>query len=235
MRVEFGAQDCRGCGVVFTKYRARTERAPARISTPVSTPWQPAAARGVDWWLQLALLIALAGWTVTFATTSLSPALMDTLWHLPDLVFHEAGHVLFLPFGQLMTALGGSLLQCGLPLGLAGAFLRQGNHFGAVVCVWWAGQNLVDVAPYIADARTLQLTLIGGRTGGEVEGHDWEYILTQLGWLHLDQTLGRWVYRAGLVAMMAALATGLLMMLEQPRPASRQVINGQNSQFKTRR
>jgi len=171
----------------------------------------------VVWWLQIALLVALAGWTVSFATTPLGPALMDTVWHLPDLVFHEAGHVLFMPFGQLMTALGGSLFQCALPLAVAGAFLRQGNHFGAVVSVWWAGQNLVDVAPYIADARALQLVLLGGRTGGEVEGHDWEYILTHLGWLHLDRTIGIWAYRAGVLTMMTSLAAGLLLALKRSR------------------
>jgi len=118
-----------------------------------------------------------------------------------------------------MTALGGSLFQCALPLALAGVFLHQGNRFGAVVCVWWAGQNLVDVAPYIADARTLQLVLLGGRTGGEVEGHDWEYILTQLGWLHLDRSIGASTYRVGLAIMMASLAAGLLIAVRQTRRA----------------
>ena len=42
---------------------------------------------------------------------------------------------------------------------------------------WWAGENMMDVAIYINDARALQLTLIGGQTGAEVEGHDWEHIL----------------------------------------------------------
>jgi hypothetical protein len=43
---------------------------------------------------------------------------------------------------------------------------------------WWTGQNLLDVAIYINEARALQLTLIGGHTAAEVEGHDWERILT---------------------------------------------------------
>ena len=49
---------------------------------------------------------------------------------------------------------------------LAAAFLKQGDRFGAAVCAWWAGQNLLDVAPYIADARALQLVLLGDEAFG---------------------------------------------------------------------
>jgi hypothetical protein len=61
------------------------------------------------------------------------------------------------------------------------------------------------MAPYIADARTLQLVLLGGRTGAEVEGHDWEYLLTQMNLLHMDRTIGLAIHRAGLVMMAGAL------------------------------
>jgi hypothetical protein len=121
-------------------------------------------------------------------------------------------------FGRFVSVLGGSLFQFALPLGLAAAFLRQGDRFGAAVCAWWAGQNLLDVAPYIADARALQLVLLGGSTGAEVEGHDWEYLLTQLGWLHLDRTLGLAAHRIGLGMMMAALVWGAASV-RRPRPA----------------
>ena len=137
----------------------------------------------------------------------------SAILHLPNLVFHEAGHVLFSVFGRFMTVLGGSLLQFLVPLVLAVAFLRQKTPFGAIVCAWWAGENLVDVAPYIADARALELVLLGGRTGAEVEGHDWEYLLTQLGWLHLDRTIGLAVHRAGLLMMFGALAGGAIYLV----------------------
>jgi hypothetical protein len=131
-----------------------------------------------------------------------------SILHLPNLVFHEAGHVLFAPFGQFMRVLGGSLFQFALPLGLAVAFLKQQNPFGAVVCAWWAGENLIDVAPYIADARALQLVLLGGKTGAEVQGHDWEYILATLGWMRFDRTLGLWTHRVGLLMMLGSVVWG---------------------------
>ena len=99
-----------------------------------------------------------------------------------------------------------------MPLALAGAFLRQHDPFGAAVCTWWAGQNLLDLAPYIADARALQLVLLGGRTGAEVEGHDWEYLLTELGWLRFDRTIGLGSHRLGLMIMVAALIWGSICL-----------------------
>ena len=96
-----------------------------------------------------------------------------------------------------MTVLGGSLLQVLIPIIAAVSFVRQEQPFGAAICAWWAGQNFIDLAPYIADARALAMVLLGGRTGAEVEGHDWEYILTQLGVTHLDRQIGMTAYGLG--------------------------------------
>jgi hypothetical protein len=155
-----------------------------------------------------ALLAGLVIWTWQFAAAPMGAAAADSFLHLPNLVFHEAGHMILGIFGRFIGVLGGSLFQIALPLALAGVFLKQGDRFAAAVCTWWGGQNLLDVAPYIADARRLQLVLLGGKTGAEVEGHDWEYLLTQLNWLHLDQALGIGAHRLGLVVMIAALALG---------------------------
>jgi hypothetical protein len=161
-------------------------------------------------------VVVLALLTWRFARAPLDGSALDSFLHLPNLVFHEAGHVLFSPFGQFMTVLGGSALQILVPVVCAATFAyQQQNWFGAAVCTWWAGQNLVDLAPYIADARRLRLVLLGGRTGAEVEGHDWEYLLTALGWLHLDQTLGRAVKLAGTLVMIAALAWALTVVLKR--------------------
>jgi hypothetical protein len=157
-------------------------------------------------WPKLALVAALAVWTISFAQTPLSADVNESFLHLPNLVFHEAGHLIFSPFGRFMTVLGGSLLQCLIPVVAAVAFIRQEDQFSAAICAWWAGQNLVDLAPYIADARALQMVLLGGKTGAEVEGHDWEYILTQLRVTHLDHGIGMTAYTLGIAIMIGALA-----------------------------
>ena len=164
---------------------------------------------------RMLMLAGLAAWTWHFASAPMGAAAMDSVLHMPNLVFHEAGHVIFGLFGRFVGALGGSLLQLAVPVALAVAFWRQQNAFGAAVCAWWAGQNLVDLAPYIADARRLQLTLLGGRTGAEVEGHDWEFLLTEMDWLHLDQTLGLAAHRLGLVVMFGAIVWAGLLLWRQ--------------------
>lgn len=156
-------------------------------------------------WPKIALVAGLGLWTIWFARTPLSADVNQSFLHLPNLVFHEAGHVIFSPFGRFMTVLGGSLLQCLIPLVAAISFIRQEQPFSASICGWWAGQNLIDLAPYIADARALRMVLLGGRTGAEVEGHDWEFILTQLGVTHLDRGIGMTAYALGLVIMIASL------------------------------
>jgi hypothetical protein len=135
--------------------------------------------------------------------------------HLIDLPFHEAGHIIFLPLGQFMMTLGGSLMQLIVPGALTVVFLtKHRDPFGAAMTTWWCGENLLDLAPYIDDARSLQLVLLGGHTGAEVEGHDWERILQTLGWLHLDHRLARMAHFFGAVIMLFACAWGLALVVQ---------------------
>ncbi len=179
------------------------------------------ATAGVVRWARIALVAGLAYWTWQFAFTPLGEDAMDAFIHLPNLVFHEAGHLIFSPLGQFMTVLGGSLMQVLIPVVAVIAFIRQEQPFGAAICVWWAGQNLVDLAPYIADASALQLVLLGGRTGAEVEGHDWEFILTRLRLLHRDQAIGRVAHGLGMVIMIASLAFAGKMLIGNRSKVSR--------------
>jgi hypothetical protein len=214
------APECARCGVVFAKFAPRP--APDVVPVPPDeavTRVQPQSASLAVRAGRVLLLAALAVWTWHFARAPMGVAATDSFLHLPNLVFHEAGHVIFSLFGRFMSVLGGSLLQVAVPALIAVAFLRQRQPFGAAVCVWWAGQSLVDLAPYIADARALQLVLLGGQTGAEVEGHDWEYLLTELGWLHRDRALGTGAHWLGLATMAGALIWGLTASGRAPEEA----------------
>jgi hypothetical protein len=161
------------------------------------------------------LLLLLVRWTWVFLAWPLREDVIGASFlHSINLPFHEAGHILFSPFGELMTTLGGSLGQVLVPVVCLVAFLTTSpNAFGAAVMCWWAGENLLDVALYANDARALQLTLIGGRTGAEVEGHDWEHILQLLGMLHRDHQIANAMHFVGALVMLVGLGWGFYVAL----------------------
>ncbi len=123
------------------------------------------------------------------------------------LVFHEAGHVIFgLTGSEFLRVAGGTLGQLLMPLVLAVAFrITNRDAFGAALGTWLLGVSLADCAPYINDARSLALVLLGGHTGREVEGHDWEYLLTQLNLLNKDVVIAHYVLLAARWLMALAL------------------------------
>lgn len=154
------------------------------------------------------LLVALLlYWSAHFLTVRIvALGFESNFLHRVHTVFHEAGHILLLWAPPVGMALGGSIGQVAAPLALGLAFLiRNRDGFAAAVCLWWAGQSVVDVAPYINDARMLQLQLLGGGTGAEVEGHDWAFILGAWGLLDRDIYIARAVMATGRAMMVLAL------------------------------
>jgi hypothetical protein len=118
------------------------------------------------------------------------------VFRIPDainLAIHETGHLVFLPFGEFMHFLGGTLFQLLFPLLFVAHFARRGDRFAAYVICWWVAQNLWNVSVYVADARAQLLPLVGG---GE---HDWAYILGTLELLHLDRRISRTFHFAGVL------------------------------------
>lgn len=119
-------------------------------------------------------------------------------WHLLDnvnLPIHETGHLVFAWGGEVITALGGTLFQLIIPLLFAWSFHRRGDATGAGATLWWAGQNCLYIARYIADAPVQELPLVGG---GE---HDWAFLLAHWGVLHRADAIARAVRLAGVVGM----------------------------------
>ena len=102
--------------------------------------------------------------------------------------------------------LGGSLLQVLMPLICLGTFLlKMHDPFAASVTLWWAGESCMDLAPYINDARALELVLIGGVTGRDKpDMHDWANILERLGLLEYDHHLAVMTNGFGMLLMLTA-------------------------------
>ncbi len=176
------------------------------------TPWSVAG--------RLIVLVGLAVWGWTFMTASVASNYVgQSFMHNINLPFHEAGHIIFSPLGRFMQVLGGTLGQILIPCLCVGAFLLK-NHdpFGASVGLWWVGQSFMDIAPYINDARSLDLILLGGVTGKDVDGyHDWQNILGTLGWLEYDHALAQASHWFGACLMVLALAWGGTVLFLQFR------------------
>lgn len=121
--------------------------------------------------------------------------------------------------GDFVRALGGTLGQLLIPTICLGAFLlKNRDPFGASVALWWLAENFMDIAPYVADASSGQLLLLGGVTGRDVPGyHDWENVLGDLHLLRYDRTLGDLSYGFGRVLMLAALAWGGWLLARERR------------------
>jgi hypothetical protein len=174
---------------------------------------------------RIVMMLILVRWTAIFLIWPMREDVIGASFlHSINLPFHEAGHILFSPFGEFMTTLGGSLMQVLVPMACALAFLTtHWNPFGAAVMGWWAGQNLMDVAIYINDARSLQLMLIAG-PAAEVEGHDWERILIMTNSLHLDHTIANITQLVGAAVMIGCLVWAVIVTIrakDAPWPTGR--------------
>ncbi|MDD2541207.1 MAG: hypothetical protein PHH28_09215 [Desulfuromonadaceae bacterium] len=154
--------------------------------------------------------VVLLIWGVTFIFTPISgEAFSESYMHLVNLPFHEAGHVIFAPFGRFIQVLGGTLGQWLIPLVVTISFILKADRFAASVGLWWLGQSFMDIAPYMDDARSGQLMLLGGVTGSEVEDyHDWEIILTRLDLMQYDHLIARISFGCGVLLMLTALIWG---------------------------
>ena len=163
-----------------------------------------------------ALLALIAYYGVKLARMDVpSWEMAGSLIHLPMVPIHEFGHILFRPFGEFMTNLGGALLQCALPLVFGGILLvKQRDPFGAAVMLWWSGVAVMDTAPYVYDAFQPQHILLTGRTG-DTGAHDFIDVLGDLGLLMKAQAVGRGVHAFGAAVMVLALAWGAAVVWRQ--------------------
>jgi hypothetical protein len=227
--------DCPHCGIFFGKYAQYLERqavaaqavmdGAADRESSTSGLWRrlltPPLGGSGAWYGRAALWVLFVLWGGHFILQDIaSLADASSVLHNVDLVFHEAGHVLFGVFGAFIGSLGGSLGQLLMPLVCGLALLRQGDTFGASLCLWWLGQNCLDIAPYMADARAGQLPLLGGNFGHSAPYgfHDWEYLLSETGLLAYDQGLALLCLNLGRLLMLLGLTwAGYLLWRSRPQ------------------
>lgn len=227
---------CPACGVIFSKwlksrFASEKKHYPETGGSSSSTDSIKVLLLGymlgpgektnpVVFWSRLVLLVLLALWgwhfiKMDFVTNPFQ--IGRSFMHNINLIFHEAGHILFIPLGRFMSILGGSLFQVLMPLIVMFTFLiKNHNPFAASVGLWWAGQSLMDIAPYIDDAIDQKLVLLGGRTGADSPGyHDWGNILIDLDMLEKHRAIANMADGTGSVIIILAITWGAIVLKRQ--------------------
>jgi hypothetical protein len=220
---------CPACGIYFFKYsQYQSRQAPLLIDTQIESSsfnlhdlievlLKPLDNVDVPTFYGRCLVLGLLGlwgcflFTYDYRIGEIGGSFMHNIL----LPIHEAGHIVFMPFGNFMGIFGGSLFQLLLPFGIGIAFFWiNKDNFGAAIGMWWGSASLLDLAPYIYDARHLRLILLGGHTG-EDGPHDWVYLLTTLGQLQNAQRWGMVVHTLGAILMFVALTWATAVLWRQ--------------------
>ena len=147
----------------------------------------------------------------------LSSALRPEQWHFidnVDLIIHEAGHWIFIIFGQFMSVLGGSLTQIAIPFIFVLYFYFKKNIYSASILAMWCGYNIVNVAYYLSDSVYMRLPLLGG----ESSIHDWNYILSSLNLLNRTSAIASVVNAIGIFVIIAGAVLAVKFYKTEFRP-----------------
>jgi len=223
---------CPACGLIYAKYlktRYRSGDRRTRGNVAASGPGLagqigrvvlhvPDTVDTLHVYVRALLLALLVVYGIRLALMDIPTwEMASSLIHLPMVPIHEFGHILFMPFGEFMMLLGGSLFQAGLPLIFGGIFLiRQRDPFAAAIMLWWSAIAVMDTAPYVYDAQQPQHILLTGRTG-ETGAHDFIDVLGDLGLLTRAQSVGYAVHSFGVIMLGVSLAWAAAVLRLQYR------------------
>ncbi len=127
-----------------------------------------------------------------------------------NLLFHEAGHVFFGLFGQVVGVLGGTLGQLFFPLVCIIYFYRREQKYEAAVCGVWLGESMMYMAEYMGDAQAQVLPLVGN--GHRI--HDWHFLLGHAGLLQSAKSLAGLSHGLASIVVVASLAAAFLYSRE---------------------
>jgi|SRR6185295_5229898 hypothetical protein len=117
-----------------------------------------------------------------------------------NLLFHEAGHVVFGFFGDTPGLYGGTLGQLVFPVVVTISFWRKGQPLSFAGGLVWFFENFLNIARYMADARAQELPLVGG---GD---HDWANIFSRWDVLAQDTKIAGVFRTTGWLGMVIASA-----------------------------
>lgn len=163
-------------------------RASARLRRLLPGGKEPAGgAPSYRLWLRLAVIAALGFWYTRWLAEDRHFSFLDGV----NLAAHEAGHVFLGWAGEFVGFLGGTIFQLLVPAVCLFHLKRRGANLAWQLCLFWAGESLLNVSVYAGDAAKQELPLVGGGV------HDWNYLLTKLGLLAHTAGIARAIFLAG--------------------------------------
>lgn len=227
--------ECEKCGIIFAKYYSalNSKSKNAKYNTTHSPPldikpsisisdlffYTKVENNKIFFCGRLIIFIIIISWGIKFIASPMKNNYEgESFMHLVNLPFHETGHIVFRPFGSFMASLGGTIGQLMMPLiCFSVLLLKTRDTFGSSVTLWWFGQNFFDIAPYINDARSLSLPLLGGNVGhsSPYGFHDWEYLLTESGLLQYDHFIAKSCSTIGTGIILISFAWGGTLLFKQ--------------------
>ena len=221
---------CPSCGIAYRKWKGDT-LVPSTVQQQTSDDLEtytfaqklwgtltyiPEKVDAPSFWGRVVLLVLFVIWGARFIWHGVDWEFIGSSFlHNINLPFHEFGHVLFSPFGDFMMILGGSLFQIMMPLIALFSFsLQMRDNFAAAIMLWWTGQNFIDIAPYIADAKYRSIPLIRGM--GE-EAHDWGNLLTMLNRVESAQAYANISFAIGVMVILLSFYWAGWILVQQKK------------------
>ncbi len=140
-----------------------------------------------NFWIRMAIIAGL----FIFYTQWLRKEYYFSFLDYANLAFHEPGHLIFAPFGHFLMMAGGTITQLLVPSLCLFHFKRRGSNLGWQLCLFWIGQNFLNIGIYAGDAIRQSLPLVAGGV------HDWTYLLTTMRLIAHTHFIGKLIFFLG--------------------------------------
>lgn len=154
-----------------------------------TTPEAPAATAkpSMAFWGRMVLVCGLFLFYLQWLKHENYSSFLDNV----NLAFHEAGHIFLGFFGEFIGTAGGTIFQLLIPAVCLVHFLRREQRLGWQFCLFWVGENFLNISIYAGDAIKQELPLVGGGV------HDWTYLLTEMHLIAHTEGTARFIFWTG--------------------------------------